>query len=104
MRNAVDMFATEHGGTWPGVDEFVAQMTTYSDETGATNATKTTKFIYGPYLRKVPPAPLGSKKGSTGVAAADGIGVGWLYNEDTGAVTPNTGTLTDVTGKLYTEY
>ena len=56
----------------------------------ATSATKTGDFIYGPYLRSIPPLPVGANQGENGVAAADGAGVGWIYDEDTGTIASNT--------------
>lgn len=89
MRNAIDQYATEHNGTLPTAAAIVTQLTTFTDDAGATSATKTGNYIYGPYLRSVPTLPVGAKKGGTGIAAADGSGVGWLYNEATGALTAN---------------
>ncbi len=96
LRTAVDLYAAEHGGTYPAGTEaqVIAQLTTYSDVSGATNATKdvATKKIYGPYLKAVPVLPVGTKNGDativvTAVAAdvADGTGAqGWWYNSATG--------------------
>lgn len=104
LRNSVEMFATEHEGTWPTAAKISDQLTQYTDAAGDTSATKTGAYIYGPYLRKVPPLPVGPKKGNAGIAAADGDGVGWIYDASTGEVLPNTGTLKDDAGKLYTDY
>lgn len=94
LRNAIDLFAAEHGNTFPGVATFNAQMTQYSDASGATSATKTSTHIYGPYLRKVPPLKVGTRKGldtvvdgssgSPGAAAG-----GWFYNATTGEIRAN---------------
>lgn len=83
LRNAIDLYATEHGGTMPGPTTIVAQLTTYTDDAGATSATKTGAYIYGPYIRDIPSLPVGAKKGSKGIAAADGAGVGWIYDGTT---------------------
>lgn len=92
LRGAIDLYAAEHQGAFPEVGTFSDQLTLYSDATGATNATKTGNYIYGPYLRSIPPLPVGTNQGNTGVAAADGTGVGWLYNETAGTIVSNTGT------------
>ncbi len=97
MRNAVDLYAAEHLGAFPAVATFVAQMTTYSDASGGTSATKTATHIYGPYLRKLPPMPLGAHKGDAGVVApvavpptAEVAGAnGWLYDAATGQIWAN---------------
>ncbi|MEM9346542.1 MAG: prepilin-type N-terminal cleavage/methylation domain-containing protein [Planctomycetota bacterium] len=104
LRNAIDLYATEHGGTYPTVADFVAQLTTYTDVNGNPNATKTGDFIYGPYIRKIPALKVGTEKGSTDVAAAAASTVGWVYDATAGTILPNTGTLKDASGKLYTDY
>ena len=105
LRNAIDMFQAEHAGTNPAVATFVAQLTTYTDASGAAQATKDATHIYGPYLRSVPALPVGAAKGNTGVAAATGTGVGWIYNVTTGTITTNTtGTELDSAGNAYTTY
>jgi type II secretory pathway pseudopilin PulG len=104
LRNAVDLFGAEHGGVFPTTANIVNQLTKYTDIAGAVSDTKTTTHIYGPYLRSIPPLPVGSKKGSTGIAATDANGVGWLYTEASGKIAPNTGTEKDDKDKLYSEY
>ncbi len=105
LRNAIDLFETEHPGIYPAVATFVEQLTTYTNAAGAAQATKDATYIYGPYLRAVPPLPVGAKKGSTGVAAADAAGIGWIYNEATGAIRANTAVgENDATGKAYSSY
>lgn len=104
LRNAIDLYATEHNGTLPAAGTVATQLTQYSDINGGTSATKTATHIYGPYVRKIPPAPVGPKKGETGIAAADAAGIGWLYDATTGTITINATTEADATGKLYTAY
>src|SRR5215218_6957536 len=48
LRSAIDLFATEHGGTYPSVGTFDSQLTQYSDAAGSFSATKTSTMIYGP--------------------------------------------------------
>lgn len=104
LRNAIDLYQTEHGGTFPTTGDIVNQLTQYTDDAGATSATKTGAFIYGPYLRAVPPLPVGTKKGSVGIAAADAAGIGWIYDAATGSIRANTTTEADAKGKLYSAY
>lgn len=104
LRNAIDLYATEHGGKFPTVNGFVAELTTYTDAAGSTSATKTASAIYGPYLRAIPALKVGAAKGNTGIAAAPGAGVGWIYNASTGAISANTTTEKDASGKLYSAY
>ncbi len=105
LRNAIDLYAAEHQGTYPAAATFSAQLTQYTDSFGATAAAKDSTHIYGPYLRSVPPLPVGTKKSSTGVAAADADGVGWIYTAATGAIAANTtATEKDDANKLYSDY
>src|SRR5213595_55361 len=59
LRSAIDLYATEHGGTYPTVGTFSSQMTQYSDASGSFSASKSATMIYGPYLRSVPTLPVG---------------------------------------------
>lgn len=107
LRNAIDLYAQEHNGTYPTVANINATpgaLTAYSDDQGNLSATKTGNFIYGPYLRVLPGIPLGTEKGAGTFAATANTGVGWVYDVTQGTVTANTGTLTDAAGKLYTSY
>ena len=105
LRSALDLFATENGGAYPAAGSVVAALTTYSDGAGNINPSKTTTYIYGPYLRSVPALPVGTlRKGQSGIAAADAATIGWLYTAATGTITANTTTEADATGKLYLNY
>jgi prepilin-type N-terminal cleavage/methylation domain-containing protein len=110
LRNSLELYAAEHGNTFPAVATFEAQMTTYSDETGATSATKDTTHIYGPYLRKVPALKVGSNKGSAvvvdGSSGTPGTAAGgWFYNPTTGDIKANLADSDkDATGKAYNTY
>jgi hypothetical protein len=104
MTNDFDLYATEHGGSLPGAATINNQLAQYTDGTGATSATKDGTYVYGPYIRSVPPLPLGAKKGGTTIAAADGTNVGRLYTESTSDIKANTTTEQDDAGKLYNTY
>ena len=104
LRNAIDMFQAEHNNTYPAVATITAQLTQFSDIAGATSATKDTTHIYGPYLRAVPALPVGANKGNSGIAAATGTGVGWLYTAASGLIQTNTTTETDSNSVAYTTY
>lgn len=105
LRSAIDLYQTEHGGTFPQAANIEAQLTQYTDATGTPNPTKGGAFIYGPYIRKVPPLPVGAKKGQTGIATADGATIGWIYEEAAGNIKANTSaTERDDSGKLYSDY
>ncbi|MEI7835193.1 MAG: prepilin-type N-terminal cleavage/methylation domain-containing protein [Planctomycetota bacterium] len=105
IRNAIDMYAAEHNGTFPAVATFSAQLTTYSSAAGATSTTKDATYLYGPYLQQVPALPVGAAKGNTTVAAAAGTGVGWIYSATAGTISSNTtATEVDAGGKKFSDY
>ncbi len=105
LRSAIDLYATEHTGTYPDVDKIADQLTQYSNAAGAVSDKKTTDCIYGPYLRAIPPLPVGAKRGQTGIAAADGPEVGWIYDATEGTIHANTPDAEKGdTGKLYNTY
>ncbi len=105
MRSAVDLFVTEDVGTSPSsAGTFGAEMTGKTDINGTAGAGP--GFIYGPYLRAIPPLPVGTNKGTTLVKAipADGAGgAGWAYDVATGDILENS-VDTDVHGKPYNTY
>lgn len=105
LRNAIALYETEHQGTYPALATFTAQLTQYTDIDGATSATKTGAYIYGPYLRAVPKLKVGSNKGDGSVAGSGGGSEGWLYDETTGEIVANLpGTETDAAGTAYADY
>lgn len=105
LRNAIDLFYTEHGNTYPTAASIVNQLTQFSDDAGDTSATATTTHIFGPYIRSIPPLPVGAKRGSTGIAAADAAGIGWIYNQATGTIRTNTTDAeVDARGVKYNTY
>jgi len=117
LRNAIELYATEHGGQFPGNHATATidnQLTQYTDDAGATSATKTGAFIYGPYLRKVPPVTVGPVKSDPTKNTVIKVGTvdtvdaspatGWLYNKSTGTIKANVPTEVDQSGKLYSDY
>jgi prepilin-type N-terminal cleavage/methylation domain-containing protein len=103
LRNAIDLYGAEHSGIYPTDPN--SQLVKYTDASGSVNATKTTTYIYGPYVRTIPPLPVGAKKGKTGIATADGANVGWIYDATEGKVKANTtDTEKDDAGKAYNAY
>jgi len=91
LRGAIDRYAVEHGGSYP-TNDIVKQLTRYTDLNGEDSPNKDATHLYGPYLRSVPPLPVGLKKGATGIdepSKAGSGGVGWIYDEATGAIRAN---------------
>ena len=104
LRNAIDLYRAEHS-SYPAADKIADQLIKYTDGSGTTSDTKTTTCYFGPYIRKIPPLPVGANKGNTGIAAADGDGVGWIYDASTGNITANTSASElDDSGKKYSDY
>src|SRR5437899_6643990 len=69
LRNAIDLFQTEHGGTYPTDPTTIAnQLMQFTDDAGAPQAAKDATHIYGPYIRVIPTLPVGSRKGQVGIA------------------------------------
>ena len=104
LRNAIDLFSAEHNSTYPTLANLPNALTQYSDIAGTDFAPGTdAAHPYGPYLRAIPPIPVGARKGSTGFGVADGVGIGWIYTVGTGSVTANAAG-NDGTGKPYSSY
>jgi len=89
VRNRIEVYKAEHLGHVPGLT-FVAQMTQYSDDQGATSDKPSPEYPYGPYLQAIPKNPY---SGSNAVrflltagptAEARSVDLGWTYNVVTG--------------------
>ena len=114
LRSAIDLFSTEHGGTYPAVATLDTQLSQYTDASGAVSATKDSTHIYGPYIRKLPVLPVGPSgyKNTTTVidASASGATPGtsagaWFYNPTTGDIKANLdNTQVDASNKAYNTY
>lgn len=94
LRDALDLFATEHGGQYPDLADIEDALLAYSGtRADDLNPTKTATQIYGPYLRAIPKLPVGANKGSntfTGTPpGATANGNGWYYNQATGEIRAN---------------
>lgn len=110
LRNAIELYYYEHS-EYPGKNgdgtnaagteaAFIAQVTQYTDADGNVNATRTSVFRFGPYLRKgMPPCPVPPRIGKTGIEMVSGVTVpaytasnanaGWVFNYDTGDIVVN---------------
>jgi prepilin-type N-terminal cleavage/methylation domain-containing protein len=105
LRNAVDLYAAEHGGSLPSLAGIVNQLTLYSAPDGTTSPDKISPYIYGPYVRSIPPVPVGFRKGKNGISDLDGATIGWIYEEDTGKIKANAQDLdVDDSGVKYNTY
>ena len=122
LRNAIDMYAAEHGGTFPGnnagiCDEtkLTTQLTKKTDFSG-TDGTGV-GFDFGPYLRRsFPPVPVGPQAGKAAgilmdstnsppaAEASPTVGKGWVYNCLTGEIVVNTQTSDEATNRYDLTY
>jgi len=96
LRNALDLYSTEHGGSYPTFGNMPNALLQFTDNTATAtpNPTKTAPDIYGPYIRAIPNLPVGDDKGknaftATAPAAVAASGFGWYYNATTGEVKAN---------------
>lgn len=115
LRNAIDMYAAEHGGVFPGQDgleaTLIAQLTQKTNFAGTPGTGA--GFDFGPYLRRgFPPAPVGPQAGKAfgvdmttatpPVADETKTTMGWVYNHQTGEIVVNTDD-PDAAGDPYDE-
>lgn len=112
VRNAIDMYAAEHGGTFPsGTQAQITDKLTKLTDINGTVGTTAGTHIYGPYLRGGFPAlPVGANKGSSNVLIVAGAvavneagGEGWVYSTSTGDFIANT-IATDESTTPYSSY
>lgn len=112
IRNSIDMYQAEHGGTFPAgtqvqIEDKLMKRTDISGAVGTTDGV----HIYGPYLRsKFPQLPVGANKGSSAVLVVSGAaavneagGEGWVYSTSTGEFLANT-VASDENGVPYASY
>ena len=93
LRSQIELYKIQHNNVPPSFASFVAQMTTYTDIDGITNAAKTPVFCYGPYVKKVPVNQFNNRSDAAGIhglldntgTIGDNVG-SWEYNEATGAI------------------
>ncbi len=124
MRQAIDYYAAEHRGVFPGsvadgtgggansALAFVNQMTKYSSADGKVTDSWDTDHLYGQYLRVIAPVPVGPNKGNTTVAIdtantpplVTGGTEGWVYNPTTGDIIANTDDANRAGTRAYDEY
>jgi general secretion pathway protein G len=93
QRSQIELYKIQHNDVPPLFASYVAQMTTYSDIDGNTNAAKTVVFCYGPYMQKVPVNQFNNRYDITGIhglldntgTVGDNVG-SWEYDETTGSI------------------
>lgn len=114
LMNAIDMYAAEHGGTFPaGADQAAIE----AKLVAKTDAQGNVGTEFGPYLRSgFPTLPVCANKGSSTIsivasgnpvadATTVATGNGWLYSTDTGKIIANCiDADVDDNGNQYNEY
>lgn len=100
LRSAIELYAAEHNGIYPDAN-IAAQLTGYSNATGTLRlaiADADQKIVYGPYIKEIPPMPVGDKTGVSGIYVTSdpsalpqqgGANYGWWYNETTLVIRAN---------------
>lgn len=110
LRSAIEMYYYDHSA-YPAAagsgrasagssSAFVQQLTLHSDGDGIVADQGSSRFSFGPYLRRgVPPCPVGAARGSASVAIISGTirptyqaqrsDAGWVYNFMTGEICAN---------------
>ncbi len=110
MRNAIELFVTEHENMIPGVPGALPDQLMKNTNIAGVVGTTTTEHIYGPYIREIPELPVAgefSQRGSRGIAAANAANVGWIFTNPTPnswVLKPNTGNKKDSRDVLFTDY
>lgn len=124
LRNVIDRYAAEHNGTFPGAAadglggtvnssvSFVNQLIGFSNAQGQVSLTQNPAYRFGPYLRRVPPLPVGDNRNSVGVAidtsssppVVTGDSEGWVYNPLTGEIIANSDNANRDNTRAYDEY
>ncbi len=108
LRNAIDLYAAEHGGVFPTSGAFADQLTKLTKIDGSVDdgTGKAGGFIYGPYIRKIPALPVGSNRGNSGITTTLGTaGFGWNYTPASGDIQANLPVgEKDESGKAYNSF
>jgi prepilin-type N-terminal cleavage/methylation domain-containing protein len=110
LRKAVDLYQAEHDGAYPALATFADKLTKRTKSDGSVQpmpGTDDDQYPFGPYLRAIPPLPVGANKGQTAVhaGALGAANFGWKYDDKTGSIQANSaGTEKDAAGKLYSDY
>lgn len=113
FRQALNLYKSDHGwypcdsrdwNSGGNVNRLRRQLTEFTDDTGRPSATKSTRYRFGPYLKKFPEEPITNSVAvvietnserilsriSTAVGTGSGTG-GWYYEAKSGNVVANLG-------------
>jgi len=90
LNRALEMYYVEHDFEYPTDDDIGAQMLGYTDVTGTLQADEADVdqgIVFGPYLDKLPPVPMGPNEGEATMGPEPGKG--WIYYRSKGMIVPN---------------
>jgi len=93
LRTAIDAYAADHYGRWPGGDvtRITRQLTEFSNRLGDVSPSRTERFRFGPYLKEIPVLPVGTRKGSNTLGlSSQEPDAAWMYQPQTGQIWANT--------------
>lgn len=120
IRTQIELYKLHHNGYPPGyvngngtdIATLILQFTGTTTVAGlaSSSTVPANPFLYGPYLKKIPPNPFNKLSTISYVAeatafsaVADGTSSGWLYKKETGEMVLNW-TGTDSDGVAYYDY
>ena len=92
LNDALDRYAAEHLGTYPTAELVERQLLLYSNESGTKLSEQlepASGVLFGPYVREIPPLPLGPNAGSTKIGQKGDADAGWIYLEKSQRIIPN---------------
>ena len=107
LRTAIDAFAAEHDNRapWGDAAQVVAQLTQFTDRSGAVSGNGSKRYRFGPYLREIPALTVGSKRGlATLQLPRQYRQQAWLYDPATGHISANLPNESDPAGRSYDSY
>ena len=93
LNRALELYRAEHG-RYPKQMNIAQQLTMCSNQSGSRLASAPNPdegVIYGPYLVKIPPLPVGPLAGATGISTTPSDGTGWIYSNSLKQIFPNFG-------------
>lgn len=110
IRSQLLLYKMQHDNeAYPG-DEFVVQMTTYTDPDGAAVATPDATHTLGPYLQSIPVNPMSGVNdvrivsGAATAFAAPAADAGWWFNSTSGEFRADLTTIPEHTTADGTQY
>lgn len=123
LRTQIAVYRAQHMGVSPGypagssssqttsptLEIFIAQMIQYTDEKGATSATKNSRYRFGPYLLKMPVNSINDSSEILFIAADEPFPTaptgkqGWVYQPSAGTIAADVAGV-DHSGTAFFDY